>query len=32
VVGLVAFCGFVATYLPAHRAMSIDPTTVLKRE
>jgi predicted permease len=32
VLSLVAFCAFVATYLPAHRAMSIDPMTVLKRE
>lgn len=32
VLSLVAICGFVATYLPAHRAISIDPMTVLKRE
>jgi putative ABC transport system permease protein len=32
VLTLVALCGFVATYLPAHRAMSIDPMAVLKRE
>jgi putative ABC transport system permease protein len=29
---IVAVCGFAATYLPAHRALSIDPVSVLKRE
>ena len=32
VLGLVTVCGLVATYVPAHRAMSIDPIAVLKRE
>ena len=32
VLGLVTFCGLVATYVPAHRAISIDPIAVLKRE
>jgi hypothetical protein len=32
VLSLVALCGFVATYLPAHHAMSIDPMTILKRD
>ena len=32
VLGLVAMCGAVATCLPAHRAISVDPMAVLKRE
>jgi putative ABC transport system permease protein len=32
VTGLLAVCGFVASYLPAHHALSIDPVSVLKRE
>jgi putative ABC transport system permease protein len=32
VIGLLAACGFVASYLPAHHALSIDPVSVLKRE
>jgi len=29
---LVAGCAAIATYLPAHRALAIDPVSVLKRE
>jgi putative ABC transport system permease protein len=32
VLSVVTLCGFVATYVPAYRAMSIDPMTVLKRD
>jgi len=32
VLGLVSICGALATYLPAHRAIAIDPMAVLKRE
>jgi putative ABC transport system permease protein len=32
VLALVALCGFIATYVPAYRAMSIDPMAVLKRD
>ena len=32
VLGIVGVCGAVATYLPAHRAIAIDPMAVLKRE
>jgi putative ABC transport system permease protein len=32
VLTLVTTCGLAATYLPAHRALSIDPVSVLKRE
>jgi ABC-type antimicrobial peptide transport system permease subunit len=32
VLGLVTVSGIVATYVPAHRALSIDPMSVLKRE
>ena len=32
VIGIIVFCGLVATYVPAARAMSIDPMAVLKRD
>jgi putative ABC transport system permease protein len=32
VLAIVGICGAVATYLPAHRAIAIDPMAVLKRE
>jgi putative ABC transport system permease protein len=32
VLGIIGVCGAVATYLPAHRAIAIDPMAVLKRE
>ena len=32
VIGIILVCGLVATYVPAARAMSIDPMAVLKRD
>jgi putative ABC transport system permease protein len=32
VTGLLAASGLAASYLPAHRALSIDPVAVLKRD
>jgi putative ABC transport system permease protein len=32
VIGLLALSGLAASYVPAHRAVSIDPVAVLKRE